>query len=40
MDIGEPQRIWEVEPIDEPAAVPEEPIPADPRREQEPVPAK
>jgi hypothetical protein len=41
MDIGEPKRVWEVEPIDEPTMIPEEPVPApaEPRREQEPVPA-
>jgi hypothetical protein len=42
MDIGEPKRVWEVEPIDEPVFLPEEPAPAapEPQREEEPVPAR
>jgi len=37
MDIGEPKRVWESEPLEEPVPTPEEPEP--PQREQEPVPA-
>ena len=42
MDIGEPKRVWESEPIEEPFMVPEEPNPVapEPQREQEPVPAQ
>ena len=42
MDIGDPKRVWESEPIEEPIVVPEEPHPVtpEPQREQEPVPAQ
>lgn len=41
MDIGDPQRVWEVEPIEMPDTEPgePEPLPARPPRESEPVPA-
>ncbi len=39
MDIGEPKRVWESEPLEEPELIPEEPQPDPPQREQEPVPA-
>ncbi len=38
MDIGELERIWESEPLEEPELNPEEPQPDPPQREQEPVP--
>lgn len=42
MDIGEIQRVWESEPLEEPGFVPEEPVPAEPANEpeQEPVPTQ
>jgi hypothetical protein len=42
MDIGEPQRVWESEPLEEPLVIPDEPTPAvpQPQREQEPVPTR
>ncbi len=41
MEVGEPQRIWESEPLDDPALIPEDPRPEplEPKREPEPVPA-
>jgi len=40
MDIGEPKRIWESEPLDDPATLPSEPPPAKPPpKKLEPVPA-
>lgn len=33
MDIGEPQRIWESEPLDEPVEIPMEPAEAEPAGE-------
>lgn len=40
MDIGEPQRVWESEPLEEPVVIPEEPALPEPQREQEPVPSR
>lgn len=39
MDIGEIERVWEVEPLDEPELVPVDPDEA-PQRETEPAPAR